>query len=53
MARNKALQPNIDGSDLTNYPDKRIRNNDGSGNGTPVNEQVYGDIHEFFGKHVH
>lgn len=50
MARNKALQPNIDGSDLTNYPDKRIRNNDGSGNGTPVNEQVYGDIHEFFGK---
>ena len=50
MARNKALQPNIDGSDSTNYPDKRIRNNDGSGNGTPVNEQVYGDIHEFFGK---
>ena len=50
MARNKALQPNIDGSDLINYPDKRIRNNDGSGNGTPVNEQVYGDIHEFFGK---
>lgn len=50
MARNKASQANIDGSDLTNYPDKRIRNNDGSGNGTPVNEQVYGDIHEFFGK---
>lgn len=50
MARNKANQQNIDGSDLFNYPDKRIRNNDGSGNGTPVDESVYGDIHETFGK---
>lgn len=50
MARNKATQQNIDGSDLFNYPDKRIRNNDGSGNGTPVDESVYGDIHEFFAK---
>jgi hypothetical protein len=50
MARNKADQQNIDGSDLFNYPNKRIRNNDGSGNGTPVDESVYGDIHEFFGK---
>ena len=50
MARDKALQQNIDGSDLVNYPNKRIRNNDGSGNGTPVNEQVYGDIHEYFAK---
>lgn len=50
MARDKALQVNIDGSDPGNYPHKRIRNNDGSGNGTPVNEQVYGDQHEFFGK---
>ena len=48
MARDKAIQTNIDGSDIANYPNKRIRNNDGSGNGTPVNEQVYGDIHEYF-----
>lgn len=50
MARNKANQQNIDGSDLQNYPNKRIRDNDGSGNGTPVDETVYGDIHEFFAK---
>lgn len=50
MARNKSLQINIDGTDLPNYPDKRIRDNDGSGNGTPINEVVYGDIHEFFAK---
>jgi len=28
-----------------NYPNGRIRNNTGTGNGTPVNENVYGDIH--------
>lgn len=50
MARDKATQPNIDGSDLINYPNKRIRNNDGSGNGTPVDESVYGDIHELMAK---
>lgn len=50
MARNKANQANIDGSDLVNYPNKRIRDNDGSNSGTPVNEPVYGDIHEFFAK---
>lgn len=46
MARNKANQSNINGSDLVAYPNKRIRDNDGSGNGTPVNEVVYGDLHE-------
>lgn len=50
MARNKENQQNIDKSDLTNYPDGRIQNNQGSGNGTPVNEIVYGDLHEFFAK---
>jgi hypothetical protein len=50
MARDKAVLDNIDGSDLLNFPNKRIRNNDGSGNGTPVDEVVYGDIHEFFAK---
>lgn len=50
MARDKALQTNIDGSDLVAYPNKRIRNNDGSGNGTPVDEYNYGDIHELMAK---
>lgn len=48
--RNKGTLTNIDNSDLTNYPNGRIKNNDGSGNGTPVNEAVKGDIHEFFDK---
>lgn len=43
-------QPNVDKSDLTNYPNGRIRNNDGSGNGTGVNEATKGDIHQFFEK---
>ena len=48
--RNKANQSNIDKSDLTNYPQGRIKNDGGSGDGTPVNEQTKGDIHEFFDK---
>ena len=48
MARDKATQANIDGSDLANYPNKRIRDNSGAGDGTPVDEKVYGDIHEYF-----
>lgn len=44
--RNKLTQANINNSDPANYPDGRIKNNTGSGNGTPVNEEVYGDIHE-------
>lgn len=50
MARNKALQTNIDNSNLALYPNARIKDNDGSDNGTPVNESVYGDIHETFAK---
>lgn len=50
MARNKKLQANIDNSDPVNFPDGRIRDNTGAGDGTPVNEIVYGDIHEFFAK---
>lgn len=36
--------PNVITSD-PNYPNGRVRNNTGTGNGTPVNEAVYGDIH--------
>jgi hypothetical protein len=42
--------PNVDNSDLVNYPNGRIKNNDGSGNGTAVNERVYGDIHQAVSK---
>lgn len=44
--RNKGTLTNIDNSDPTNYPNGRIKNNTGSGNGTPVNEFVYGDLQE-------
>jgi len=50
MARNKATLQNIDKSSPANYPNGRIKDNTGSGDGTPVNEFVYGDIHEFFAK---
>lgn len=50
MARNKKNQINIDNSNPALYPDARIRDNLGAGNGTPVNESVYGDMHEFFAK---
>jgi hypothetical protein len=36
---------NVDNSDPSNYPDARIKDNDGSGNGTGVNRSVYGDLH--------
>jgi hypothetical protein len=42
--------PNIDNSDLINFPDGRIKDNDGSDNGTPVNRSVYGDIHSTISK---
>lgn len=41
---------NVDNSDLSNYPGGRIKDNDGSGNGTPVNRAVYGDIHSTVSK---
>ena len=47
--RNKANLANIDLSD-PNYLYGRIKNNTGSDDGTPVNERVYGDVHQFFAK---
>jgi len=49
MARELASKPNVVAPGGS-YPFGRIRDNDGSGNGTPVTEQVYGDIHQFFEK---
>lgn len=34
----------------SDYPYGRIRDNDGTGNGTPVNEFTNGDIHQFFAR---
>ena len=36
---------NIDNSDPINFPNGRLKDNTGSGNGTPVNRNVYGDLH--------
>lgn len=41
---------NVDNSDLPNYPDGRIKDNTGPGNGTPVNRSVYGDLHSNISK---
>lgn len=41
---------NVDTSDPTNYPDGRIKDNTGPGNGTPVNRNVYGDLHSNISK---
>lgn len=49
MARSLANKTNVDAPDGY-YPYGRIRDNDGTGNGTPVSEQVYGDFHQFFEK---
>jgi hypothetical protein len=42
--------PNVDNSDLSNFPDGRIKDNTGTGNGTGVNEKVYGDLHQTIAK---
>jgi len=49
MARNLENQTNVD-APSADYPSGRIRNDNGSGNGTPVTEKVYGDYHQFFSK---
>ena len=46
MARDKRLAPNVDNSNPSLYPNGRIQDNTGSGNGTPVNNFVYSDLHE-------
>lgn len=49
MARSLSGKPNVTapGGD---YPLGRIKDDSGAGDGTPVNELVYGDIHQFFAK---
>lgn len=50
MARDKGTLSKIDNSNPADYPNARIKNNTGGGDGTPVNEFVYGDIHEMLAK---
>jgi hypothetical protein len=49
MARDLENLPNVD-APSSDYPHGRIRDRSGSTPGTPVNEEVYGDMHQFFAK---
>ena len=49
MAKDLELKTNVN-APTSDYPSGQIRNDDGSGNGTPVTESVYGDSHQFFAK---
>lgn len=49
MARSLENKANVDPAD-SDYPYGRIRDKTASVNGTPVNEEVYGDFHQFFAK---
>lgn len=50
MSINKLTATNIDNSDPVNFPNGRIKDNSGIGDGTPVNRFIYSDIHEYFAK---
>lgn len=49
MARNLALKTNVQPAD-SDYPYGKIKDDSGVGDGTPVNELVYGDMHQFFAR---
>lgn len=49
MARNLALKTNVEPAD-SDYPYGKIKDDSGVGDGTPVNELVYGDMHQFFAR---
>lgn len=44
--RSLISNPNVDNSDPTNYPNARIKDNSGIGDGTAVNERTKGDLHQ-------
>lgn len=48
--RKLGLNPNVDNSDLVNFPNGRIKDNTGAGDGTAVSERTKGDMHQFFEK---
>lgn len=47
MARKLSDKPNVI-APVAPYPYGRIKDDTGSNNGTPVDEEVYGDLHQFF-----
>jgi hypothetical protein len=47
--RSLLSKPNVNAAD-SDYPYGSIRDRDGATQGTPVTEEVYGDIHQFFEK---
>jgi len=47
MARSLASKPNVV-APAGAYPYGRVKDNTGANDGTPVNELVYGDFHQFF-----
>jgi hypothetical protein len=49
MGRILANKTNVDAPDA-DYPYGRIRDNPGNFTGTPINELVYGDVHQFFAR---
>lgn len=49
MARELQNQTNVNPPD-SDYPYGRIRNRNGATPGTPVSEELYGDMHQFFAK---
>jgi hypothetical protein len=49
MAIALASKVNVDNSDA-NFPYGKIKNDSGIGDGTPISEQVYQDMHQFFAK---
>ena len=49
MARILKYQPNAPAPD-SDYPNSRIKNDTGTGNGTQVSEEIHGDIIQFFQK---
>lgn len=50
MARTKLKSQSIDNSSPAVYLQGRVKDNTGAGDGTPVNEFVYGDMHQVFAK---
>lgn len=50
MARSKLNSGNIDNSSPAVYLQGRVKDNAGAGDGTPVNEFVYGDLHQTLAK---
>lgn len=49
MARSLVNKPNVEPPD-SDFPYARLKDDSGSDDGTPVDEEVYGDMHQFFEK---